>query len=309
MELVDILENPLPAGGVVHPVEVGRVRLRVARWEPGGLLRGTVLVCPGRSEFIEKYAEVVRDLLDRGFVTVVMDWRGQGGSTRLLADPRKGHVRSFDAYRDDLDGVVDQVLRRRCPGPYFAIGHSMGGAIALDHAAVRPGIFERLVLSAPMLSVIAPRGARRVAAAVTRMGGGSAYVPGGSAKSWMLRPFADNGLTSDPRRYAIFGALAREAPHLILGAPTFGWLHAAFVVMRRLESPVVLQRIKTPVLAVACGSDRVVGTPATERVMRQLKFGHTVVVPRALHEILMEADDLRAQFWAAFDSFVPGSRA
>ncbi|HMT13304.1 MAG TPA: alpha/beta hydrolase, partial [Aestuariivirga sp.] len=28
-----------------------------------------------------------------------------------------------------------------------------------------------------------------------------------------------------------------------------------------------------------------------------------VVIPSARHEILMEADEVRAQFWAAFDAF------
>jgi lysophospholipase len=31
------------------------------------------------------------------------------------------------------------------------------------------------------------------------------------------------------------------------------------------------------------------------------------VIPGARHEILMERDAIRAQFWAAFDAFIPGS--
>jgi lysophospholipase len=47
-----------------------------------GANRGSVVVSPGRSEPIEKYFEVVQDLLDRGFVVLVHDWRGQGLSHR-----------------------------------------------------------------------------------------------------------------------------------------------------------------------------------------------------------------------------------
>ena len=30
------------------------------------------------------------------------------------------------------------------------------------------------------------------------------------------------------------------------------------------------------------------------------------MLPTARHEILMESDAIRAQFWAAFDAFIPG---
>ena len=33
-----------------------------------------------------------------------------------------------------------------------------------------------------------------------------------------------------------------------------------------------------------------------------------VLLPTARHEILQERDEIRAQFWAAFDAFMPGGR-
>ena len=39
----------------------------------------------------------------------------------------------------------------------------------------------------------------------------------------------------------------------------------------------------------------------------RLKAGRVIVIPGARHEILMERDVLREQFWAAFDAFVPGT--
>ena len=67
----------------------------------------------------------------------------------------------------------------------------------------------------------------------------------------MSQPFAGNVLTSDPRRYAAFNALAVAAPDYVIGAPTLGWLHAAFRTMDWLAQSDVLQRITIPVLAVA----------------------------------------------------------
>jgi lysophospholipase len=38
-----------------------------------------------------------------------------------------------------------------------------------------------------------------------------------------------------------------------------------------------------------------------------LRSGSHLVVVGAQHEILMEQDRYRGQFWAAFDAFVPGT--
>jgi len=39
----------------------------------------------------------------------------------------------------------------------------------------------------------------------------------------------------------------------------------------------------------------------------RLRAGSHLVIPGARHELLMEQDRYREQFWAAFDAFVPGS--
>jgi lysophospholipase len=62
---------------------------------------------------------------------------------------------------------------------------------------------------------------------------------------------------------------------------------------------------RTP--AARAGSDTIVSTPATEEFAIRLRAGSHLVLPGAKHELLMEQDRLRGQFWAAFDAFVPGT--
>ena len=85
----------------------------------------------GRAEFIEKYFEVIGELLSRGFVVATFDWRGQGLSDRLLGNRARGHVRRSTDYRLDLDAFVSQLLAPDCPKPWFALAHSMGAAATL----------------------------------------------------------------------------------------------------------------------------------------------------------------------------------
>src|SRR3954470_16903459 len=104
MTLVSIPANPVPPDVVSGTFKTpDGVSLRFARWAPPPGRKGTVCLLPGRSEFIEKYFETVRDLRARGFAVAAFDWRGQGLSECALNDPRKGHVERFSEYDIDLE--------------------------------------------------------------------------------------------------------------------------------------------------------------------------------------------------------------
>jgi lysophospholipase len=77
--------------------------------------------------------------------------------------------------------------------------------------------------------------------------------------------------------------------------------------MTEFADPAYASRLRQPMLLVAAGQDRIVSTPAIGAFARRLRAGSHLVIPGARHEILMEQDRYREQFWAAFDAFVPGS--
>ncbi len=311
MTLAELPDFPVPGNPSVQLVpSTGGLRVRVAVWPaavPEG--RGTVCVMGGRAEFIEKYFEVIAELLDRGFAVVAFDWRGQGGSDRLLSNPRKGHVDDFEDFHADLFAVQDAVLAGM-PGPHFALAHSMGGAILIGALARRSDFFARAVITAPMLQIAQvrrPRGARLLAGTLDTLGFGGSFIPGGGETAVMTKPFEGNPLSRDPDRYARTGRLIAARPELGLGDPTIGWVHAAFRAMAPLADPNFPLGLATPVLIVAGARDRVTVTAAAERFAARLRGGRAVVLRQAEHEVMMETDATRAQFWAAFDAFVPGS--
>lgn len=318
MKLVQTGSGSAPPDGIVSPVVSDKVVLRTARWPPASRLGrpvepvGTVLICTGRSEFIEKYFEVVEELRHRGLQVVALDWRGQGLSHRMLRNPRKGHVRGFSDYELDVSAVVQQILEPFCPRPWFGLAHSMGGPIILQFAANRPEVFQRLVLSAPMIEIAglpSPDMIRALARGLRLVGLGRSFIPVGRRRSLFLGTFEGNVLTSDPARFERTAALLRAEPSLLVGSPTIGWINAAFEAMAALNDDEFVRRFRTPTLVVMPGADRVVDARAAEHLVARLRASSVVVVPGARHEILMERDSFRQQFWAAFDAFVPGSQA
>ncbi len=311
MKFISIPANPVPDHGLAGVIKTpDGVTLRFGRWEPPPGRKGTVVILQGRAEYIEKYFETVRDLRARGFAVATFDWRGQGLSDRALPDRLKGHVRNFAQYAVDLGAFMEQVVLPDCPPPIFALGHSMGGAIAI--AACHDGSrwFERVVLSAPMIA-LRPGRLLSIAGPLIRtmrlFGRGSAYIPTMHGDVSGTENFIGNVLTSDPVRFARNAAVLQHEPELGLGAPTISWADGALRLMKRLAQPAYPARIRQPMLLVAAGRDEVVSTAAIEAFGRNLLAGRHLILPGAKHEILQEQDIYRAQFWAAFDAFVPGT--
>lgn len=287
-------------------------QLRFASWRPTVKpVHGTILLVQGRAEFIERYGETVGELRRRGFHVLTFDWRGQGGSQRFVSRARKGHVGRLRHYEADLALAMAQ-MQERLPGPYFALAHSMGAALCLDAARNDRLPVARLVALAPMLELTIiekPRRASRLAGALFWLGFGKNFVPGGGDTAIATKPFEGNRLTGDPVRYARNSALSAAARHLSIGDPTIAWVRTAFRLMARLAAPHAAREVRVPTLVIAAGRDRIVSTPAIERFAARLKTGQALILREARHEILMESDAIRAQFWAAFDAFVPGEDA
>ena len=312
MSIVVTPDNPAPADPRTAAVRTADgLVLRVVRWHPLAESRGTVVIATGRAEFIEKYFETAAELLARQLTVVVFDWRGQGYSSRELDNARKGHIDDFSLYERDIDAIVMQVLEPFCPRPWFALGHSMGGAILLNQAHRNQSPFERLALSAPMIELFGvrrPRAARLLAGALDMVGLGGAFIPGGGGTAFLTRPFDGNVLTSDPGRYARTAAIVAAAGDLAIGDPTIGWVNAAFRLIGEFAQPDYPRQTLTPILVFVAGDDRVVDSAAIERFAHRLKAGRLVLLPQSRHEILMERDSIREQFWTAFDAFIPGAR-
>jgi lysophospholipase len=311
MTLTTTPDNPAPPNGIEEDIRAADgVRLRTVRWASKSPSRGSVAVLGGRGEYIEKYFEVVAELLSRGFAVAAMDWRGQGGSDRPLRDSRKGHVDDFSHFERDLAALVRSVLEPHCPRPWFGLCHSMGAAVLLGVAEGGRSPFERLVLTSPLIAAkrVSHRGAIGfLVGALDTLGLGGALIPGDSGLGGWFRPFEGNLFTSDPGRYARTAKLVSAAPAVFSSGLTIGWLHAAFRLMKRFDDPKFPVNTTTPILIVAAGADRVTDCAAAERFAARLRAGRIVVIEGAEHEILIERQVLRQQFWAAFDEFVPGS--
>lgn len=273
--------------------------------------RGTVVVLQGRGDFLERYFETFRDLNALGFSAASFDFRGQGGSARLQKDSFRSNVPDFALYDDDLASFMKHHVLPDCSAPFFVIGHSMGGCVAL-RALQKRNWFSRAVLTSPMLDVNTGRWPRPVAqfmaTSLNMLGFGNFLAPGRPSRPLGPHDFSGNDLTSDQLRYDRDQRVLQASPGLGIGGATIGWLNGAFRSMGELAKLPHGTRLLCPTLIVAAGRERVTVTEACREFARRVVNVSCVIIGESRHEILMEKDAVRAQFWAAFDSFVSPAR-
>jgi lysophospholipase len=302
----------IPAASLFEPMPIKAVgaSLRAARFAPAPDVpaRGVCVLLNGQTEFIEKYFEVIDELRGRGFAVATMDWRGQGDSGRMTNDSRKSFIGDFSEYDQDLDTLMDWIVTPMLgPGEKpLALAHSMGAHVLLRALAKRPQSFRAGVLSAPMIAISFRGQHEFLVRAVTMLqlwrGRRADWVWGMEKRDPHKTNFATQLATSDPQRFERTQMLLREHPDLRLAGATWGWLAAALRSMDWLSRNA--RAITTPLLVVGAGKDRICVTPRTRAFAQAMPHADYVEIKDAEHEMLMERNPIRAEFWSAFDAFM-----
>ncbi|MFI5031922.1 MAG: alpha/beta fold hydrolase [Reyranellales bacterium] len=284
-------------------------RLRYACWNASGTTTlGTVIVLTGRAEFIEKYAtEVVGELLGRGYAVIALDWRGQGLSDRPLPQEHDaGHIDRFETYVTDLKLFLDTIVAPLARGPVFALCHSMGGHIILRALAEYGSApFSGAVVVSPMTGLVREAFLRSILMLLPEIPAvDDRYLFGTGPFVFLARDFYSNHVTHDERRYRWTETWFTADRRLSLGGPTVGWARQAARSMSACLAPGYLERIDLPILLMTAGQDQIVNQASHGPVVARLRHAEHVTFADAKHEIMMELDPVRAQFWEAFDAFV-----
>jgi lysophospholipase len=183
----------------------------------------------------------------------------------------------------------------------------MGGHILLRVLADRHPPLDAAGLVAPMLGInsapLPAFAAASTASLMTSMGLGrhpawhqdAAAPPSGSLRQKIL--------TGCPERYEDELWWWQREPGYSLGAPSWGWLKAAYESIARL-TPEKLAAVDLPVLLVMAERDRLVSPEAIREAARHLPRAELVAFPDAAHEILREADAVRNEAFAVIDAFL-----
>ncbi|WP_311755567.1 lysophospholipase L2 [Proteus terrae] len=283
-------------------IGVDGAKIRYVHWRSPSHNKALV-IASGRSESYVKYPEVAFDFFHSGYDVFLLDHRGQGLSDRLLEDTQKGHVEKFSDYIDDFSTFVDTIVLPFQYQHYFALAHSMGGAILAGYLLKQAHVFKAAALSAPMFGIKLPI-PRWVANFLVNRAEQSQSERNNYAVStgkWFPLPFILNVLTHSHERYRRYLRYYADFPELRLGGPTYHWMGESLKMGDWLIEHA--GEINTPLLVLEAEHDKVVDNQELRAFCERYSQSRTreekqklpLVIEGAHHEILFEIDKLRSQ--------------
>ena len=293
-----------PSGGVAHWLTTSDgLRIRVGLWNKADA-KGTVLIFPGRTEFVEKYGGTAQALQDRGYASLSIDWRGQGIADRMTPNRSIGHVDEFTDYQHDVNAVMDYARQMNLPRPYFVIAHSMGGCIGL-RSVVEGLDIQGVMFSAPMWGVQMAPPLRPVAwglsAMSTPLGFDQALAPGQFEEGYVLRaPFEENTLTNDSGIWKMLRVQLETHPDLGLGGPSLRWLNQSLREMYQLST---VPSPSLPCLTFLGTEEAIVDPLRIRNRMGDWQQGVLRVIDGGRHEMLMDVPEMRNMLFDETASF------
>ncbi len=293
---VDVADAP--EGGVAHWVTArDGLKLRAANWAHGGA-KGTVLLFPGRTEYVEKYGRAAADLRARGYAMATIDWRGQGLADRLHEDAAMGHVPDFVEYQRDVAALVAYARAQGLPEPYHLLAHSMGGCIGL-RSVMQDLPVKSAVFSAPMWGLLFALPLRPVLWSMRRLGRRlpwpNRYPPGQRPETYVLHNgYQANVLTSDHDMWEYMCRQVDKHPDLALGGPSFRWVQEA---LHEMETLAAKPAPDLPTLTFVGNREAVVDPFRIHDRMRNWPKGEIEVLSHARHEPMMESVEIRDHFF------------
>ena len=286
--------EPLPHPGKLHYVTFDAARFDEQRQDGAtGGFHGAIVISHGFTEFAEKYDELIFYFLMAGYSVCVLEHRGHGYSSRDVDNPGLVWIDDWHRYVADLASFAQNVGQEFAGDqPLNLFCHSMGGGIGAAVLERYPMLFDKAVLSAPM---IAPQTGmpmwltRALVGALCVLGFGRRRVFG----QRLFDPDAPIDLSqyrlSSEARERWYHHLRVEHPEYRTYAATFDWVRQALELNRAVLDQHACDQIETPILLFQAGHDLWVRNQPQNEFVRRVRDGgcpaRLVRIAEAQHEI------------------------
>ena len=257
-----------------------------------------IFLSHGFTESTLEYSELISYFLKAGYGVFICDHMGHGKSYRLVRETWLTHITSFADYIKDMHYLIEQVLLPMSKGKRrYLYGHSMGGAIAVLYLEQHPGVFEKAVLSSPMVSPSAGSMPDFLGGALASF---MCMLGQGERPVMIQKPFdgedhwEDNNCTTSKARYLWYLERQKQDINLQNSAATYSWAKEA----ANVQYPILAEAysVQIPVLLCQAGQDTVVNLPPQDDLIHLLPKGRKIVYHEAKHEIYRSSNDTLERF-------------
>ena len=268
--------------------------------------KAVIVISHGFTESIQKFTESIYYMLQAGYEVWGLDHRGHGYSYRSNDNPYVVHTDHFRDYVLDLQHLTRKRVRPAAGKlPVYLYCHSMGGCIGAWMIERYPKLFDKAVLSSPMLGLSfgkVPVPVVYAGAKLKSLRSGKA-APVNPVDSFEEEDL-ENSCDSSACRYHYYYQERLADNKLQTRSPSLGWGMEAAKACARVTSPFWASRIRIPVLLCQAGNDTVVKNASQMKFLSHVPEAEFFRMPNMKHELYMTDSDMLIQYWERVFSFL-----
>lgn len=256
--------------------------------------KGTVVISHGFTENTRKYDEVIYYFLKAGYSVYIIDHREHGYSTRFDEDLSKVSMKDFQTYIDDFVYFVENIVKKETKEePLYLYAHSMGGAIGATVLEDYPELFEKAVLSSPMMEInlgVPQNVGKLVSNFMIAIGKGNNYLLGHGAYDGVQDELNPDYVSKT--RYDHWYAMKDSNVYFQSNSGTYSWLKGCMKGIKKLLQEDRLADIKTPVLLFQAEKDSTVLARGQNTFVNGVESAELVLVENTEHTIYYSSNDV-----------------
>lgn len=269
--------------------------------------KADIVICHGFTESHEKFVEMAYYFVNMGYNVYVIEHRGHGHSHRHNTDPQVVHIKYFGQYVDDLHSFIKKVVRAQGSKlPLYIYSHSMGGAVAVQYMQTHHGVFDKAILSSPMIKARTAGIPEGIARFATR-----AFILFGKEKEKVIgyrgfdptRTYEDGNDTSEAR-YEYYLSKRKENECYRTAAPSYRWVNEAIHVSKLNLDKKRNDNITIPVLLCQPEEDSTVVSEMEDVFIKQVKNGRLVRFTGCRHTIYNSIDTTLREYLDTIEDFL-----
>ncbi len=270
--------------------------------------RGVVVISHGFTESVKKFTEPIYYLLQQGCEVWGVDHRGHGRSYRANSNPYVVHADRFEDYVLDLEHLTETLVKPAAGElPLYLYCHSMGGCVGVRLIESFPDLFDRAVLSSPMLGLSfgkIPIGVAYAFACIKSIGE-KGKEPLSPVTSMPEERYEDSASNSEPR-FERYYQMKLADPLLQTCGGSARWGREAIAACRRAVSGRETAKIRIPVLLFQAEKDSFVKNSSQDDFAAKVPSCTTVKMPGMRHELYMGNDAQQKEYWNRIFEFFSG---
>ncbi len=267
--------------------------------------KAVVVISHGFTESLAKFTESIYYLVQAGYEVWGVDQRGHGRSCRLNDNPFVVHAERFDDYVLDLEHLTRTLVKPAAGElPLYLFCHSMGGCIGALLLERCPDLFQKAVLSSPMLGLSFGKIPLPVAYAFACLKsiGKGAKEPLTPVTEFQAETYEDSAGNSEPR-FSWYYRKKLGDPRFQTCSASAGWGREAIRACRKVCAKAETDKIRIPVLLFQAGRDAYVKNAAQDQFAAQVPSCTLERFPELRHELYVSDTETLKGYWGRIFDF------